>query len=151
MAKAKSKSKAKKKAVKKKDYAFESGKRKKAVARAKVEKGKGNITVNSMPLKLWGTDVLRLWIKEPLLLSGDAAKGVDITATVKGGGLAGQAEALRVAISRGIVSFSKDKKLKEKLMKHDRNLLVNDPRRTEPHKPSRSRKGARRHKQRSKR
>jgi small subunit ribosomal protein S9 len=141
----------KKRKEKKKDYSFETGKRKKAVARAKVEKGSGKVTVNSKPLKLWGSEVLRLWVKEPIVIAGDIAKGVDIKANVKGGGLVGQAEALRVAISRGIVSFSKDKKLRERFLEYDRNLLVFDPRRTEPHKPSRSRKGTRRHKQRSKR
>ena len=155
MAKAKGKAKTKKTkkraAKKKKDYAFETGKRKRAVARAKVEKGTGKVTVNSKPLNLWGSEVLRLWVKEPIVIAGAAAKGVDIKANVKGGGLVGQAEALRVAISRGIVSFSKDKKLREKFVEYDRNLLVFDPRRTEPHKPSRSRKGTRRHKQRSKR
>ena len=59
---------------------------------------------------------MRLWVKEPLVLAGDLVKSVDITATVKGGGLAGQAEALRVAISRALVSFSKDKKLKERFL-----------------------------------
>lgn len=148
---AKAKKAKKKRKEKKKDYAFETGKRKRAVARAKIEKGTGKITVNSKPMRLWGSEVLRLWIKEPLVIAGDLTKNVDIKATVKGGGLAGQAEALRIAITRGIVSFSKDRKLREKFMEYDRNLLVFDPRRTEPHKPSRSRKGTRRHKQRSKR
>jgi len=143
--------KRKKQKVKKKDYAFTTGKRKKAVARAKVEAGKGKITINSMPFDLWGNEVLRLWITEPLLLAGDVTKGVDIKVNVKGGGIVGQAEAIRVAISRGLANFSKDKKLRERFLEYDRNLLVYDARRTEPHKPSRSRKGARRHKQRSKR
>lgn len=135
----------------KKDYSFETGKRKKAVARAKVEKGKGSFTVNSKPFELWGNKVLRLWVKEPLMLAGGMASEVDITANVSGGGIVGQAEALRIAVSRGLVSYSKDKKLRQRYIDHDRNLLVFDPRRNEPHKPSRSRKGTRRHKQRSKR
>lgn len=143
--------KKKSKKGKKKDYAFVTGKRKKAVARAKVQAGTGKITVNSAPLKLWGNEMLRLWIKEPLIIAGAVAKGVNIKADVRGGGSAGQAEALRIVIARGLVSFSKDKKLREKFLQYDRNLLVYDSRRTEPHKPSRSRKGARRHKQRSKR
>ncbi len=141
----------KKRTVKKKDYVFVTGKRKRAVARAKVEAGSGKIKINSMPFDLWGNEVLRLWIKEPLILAGEVANKVNIGINVKGGGIAGQAEAIRVAIARGLTLFSKDKKLREKFLKYDRNLLVYDPRRTEPHKPSRSRKGARRHKQRSKR
>jgi len=144
--------KTKKKAKKKKvDYVFATGKRKKAVARAKIKPGKGKVTINSMPMKLWGTEMLRLWLKEPLIIGEDVAKSVDISINAKGGGISAQAEACRLAIARGLVEFSKDKKLKKRFLDFDRNLLVYDPRRTEPHKPSRSRKGARRHKQRSKR
>lgn len=133
------------------NYFFTTGKRKKAVARAKIEPGKGKISINSKPLDIWATELLRLWLKEPLFIGGDVAKNVDITINVKGGGISAQAEACRLAITRGLVKFSKDKKLKKRFLDFDRNLLVYDPRRTEPHKPSRSRKGARRHKQRSKR
>lgn len=133
------------------DYFFVTGKRKRAVARAKVEPGKGKISINSKPVELWGTELLRLWLKEPLLIGEEVAKNVDITINVKGGGISAQAEACRLAIARSLVEFSKDKKLKKKFLDFDRNLLVYDSRRTEPHKPSRSRKGSRRHKQRSKR
>ena len=133
------------------NYFFATGKRKKAVARARIGPGKGKISINSKPLDLWATELLRLWLKEPLFISGDVAKNVDININVKGGGLSAQAEACRLAIARGLVKISKDKKLKNKFLDFDRNLLVYDPRRTEPHKPSRSKQGSRRHKQRSKR
>ncbi len=154
--KAQKKTKGKSKRGKKKkkaeiNYFFTTGKRKKAVARAKIEPGKGKISINSKPLELWATEVLRLWLREPLLIGEQVAKNVDITINVKGGGISAQAEACRLAIARGLVEFSKDKNLKNKFLDFDRNLLVYDPRRTEPHKPSRSRKGSRRHKQRSKR
>jgi small subunit ribosomal protein S9 len=136
---------------KKDEYVFATGKRKLAVARAKFRAGNGKVNVNSIPLALWGNETFRLWVKEPLVMAGDVSKNVDITANVRGGGTAGQAEALRIAIARGLVAFSKDKKLRDKFLEYDRNLLVYDFRRTETHKPSRSRKGARRHKQRSKR
>lgn len=136
---------------KKVDYVFVTGKRKRAVARAKVKAGKGKILINSTPMALWGTETLRLWIKEPLSIGEKVAHGVNITINVRGGGIVAQAEACRLAIARGLVEFSKDKKLREKFLDFDRNLLVYDSRRTEPHKPSRSKKGARRHKQRSKR
>ena len=151
MAKAKASKKKKKDKVKKRQYAFVTGKRKTAVARAKVEKGHGKVTINSRPMRLWGNEVMRLWIKEPLVIASDLLKSVNITIKVQGGGIASQAEAIRISIARGLVAFSKDKKLRERFMEHDRNLLVFDPRRNEPHKPSRSRKGPRRHKQRSKR
>jgi small subunit ribosomal protein S9 len=127
------------------------GKRKTAVARVRIKECEGKILINSKPLRLWGNEVLRLWIKEPIVLAGDDAKKLGIYVNVKGGGVSGQAEAARVAIARGLVDFFKDKKLKERYISYDRNLLVFDSRRTEAHKPSRSRKGPRRHKQRSKR
>ncbi len=142
--------KEKKKKQKKKSFVT-TGKRKTAVARVHIKEGRGRVAINSKPLKLWGNEVLRLWIKEPIVLAGDAVEGLNISVNVRGGGLAGQAEAVRVAIARGLVRFLKDKKLRERYIAYNRNLLVYDSRRTEPHKPSRSRKGARRHKQRSKR
>ena len=62
-----------------------------------------------------------------------------------------QADATRQAIAKGLVEYFDNKNLKDKYLEYDRNLLVYDSRRTEPHKPSRSSQGARRHKQRSKR
>jgi small subunit ribosomal protein S9 len=135
----------------KKKSAVETGKRKEAVARASVEEGKGRVVINSKPLEIWGTEPLQLWIKEPLMLAGDAVNNLNISVGVKGGGIVGQAQAVRVAISKALVKFLKDAKLRERYLAYDRNLLVYDPRQTEPHKPSRSKQGARRHKQRSKR
>ena len=94
-------------------------------------------------------EILRLMIKEPLILSGDLIKKFDVSVAVKGGGIMGQASAVRQAIAKGLID--KDASLKEKFTDYDRSLLVADARRTEPHKPSRSKSGPRRHKQRSKR
>ncbi|MEM0473237.1 MAG: 30S ribosomal protein S9, partial [Candidatus Aenigmatarchaeota archaeon] len=60
-------------------------------------------------------------------------------------------DAIRQAIAKGLVEITKNHELKKRLIDYDRNLIVYDYRRTEPHKPSRSRQNARRHKQRSKR
>jgi small subunit ribosomal protein S9 len=131
---------------------FTTGKRRKAVARAKVYPGNGRILLNSTPIEIWGNEVLRLWISEPLALSGDVSKSLNFDVKMRGGGLIGQAEAARMAIARGIEKATRDKKLREKFMKYDRNLLVYDPRRNEPHHAGgASRRGSRRHKQRSKR
>jgi small subunit ribosomal protein S9 len=130
---------------------FTIGKRKIAVARARVVPGTGKILINSRPLEIWGNEFLRMRIKEPLLLSGDLGGKLNFYINVKGGGLTGQTEAIRMAIARGIVEFFKDKKLMEKFLAYDKNLMVVDFRRTEPHKPSRSKAGPRRRKQRSKR
>ena len=140
--------------VKKEKTILEVGKRRLAIARAVIKEGTGKIFINSRPLDLWGTDVLRLWIKEPLILAGDLAKTVDIHVNVRSGGIVGQAEAARQAIAKALVRYSKDKKLKQKFLEYDRNLLVYDPRRNEPHHASgkgASKRGSRRHRQRSKR
>lgn len=130
---------------------FTVGKRKVAVARAKVVAGTGKVLINSKPLDIWGSDFFRMRIKEPLILSDDLASKLDFHVNVRGGGMTGQTEAIRMAIARGIVNFFKDKKLMEKFLTYDRNMMVFDSRRTEPHKPSASKRGPRRHKQRSKR
>lgn len=130
---------------------FTTGKRRVAVARARIKSGSGRIFINSIPIDVWGNEDLRLWVKEPLMLSNELATKVDIDVNTRSGGVVGQAEAVRMAIARGLVEFSRDKKLREKFLQYDRNLLVYDPRRNEPHKPSRSKAGPRTHKQRSKR
>ena len=62
----------------------------------------------------------------------------------------GQANAARQAIAKGLAQIMGDD-VKKKFLEYDRNLLVYDSRRTEPHKPPHSSWGARRYKQRSKR
>ncbi len=129
---------------------FTTGKRKKAVARAKFVAGKGSVKVNGKPIELYDSEMLRLRMMEPLILAGDAAKSYDIRVNVRGGGPMGQADAARQAIARGLVELVGGN-LNQVFMSYDRNLLVFDPRRTEPHKPPRSSQGPRRYKQRSKR
>jgi small subunit ribosomal protein S9 len=125
------------------------GQRKRAVARAIAKPGKGNVYINDKALDLIEPEIAKLLIKEPLILAGDSARDLDISVNVKGGGMMGQASAARQAIGKALVEH--DKKLKETFLSYDRTLLISDARRTEPHKPSRSKAGPRRHKQRSKR
>ncbi len=125
------------------------GKRKKAIARATARHGSGKIRINSRPLEEFGTKYIRLWLKEPLMLAGKLSSKVDIDVTVSGGGIWGQAGAVRTAIGQALVKF--DEKLRDKFIAYDRTLLISDSRRTEPHKPSRSSAGPRRTKQQSKR
>lgn len=125
------------------------GQRKRAMARAIAKPGKGHIFVNNKSLDLIEPEIAKLLIKEPLILAGDSAKSLDIFVNIKGGGIMGQASAARQAIAKALVLY--DKKLKETFLNYDRSLLIADSRRTEPHKPSRSKAGPRRHKQRSKR
>jgi len=155
MAKKKVKSKGKKKegvAKKKsaKSIIFTTGKRKKAVARASINPGSGKILINNEPLENFKNDVLRLRLQEPFLLTEKNWKTYDFKVKVKGGGILGQVDAARQAIARGLVDLFGNE-LKQKFLEYDRNLLVYDPRRTEPHKPPRSSQGPRRYKQRSKR
>jgi len=130
---------------------FTTGKRKRAVARAKAIEGTGVVRINSVPLQIWGSEPVRLFVREPIILAGEAAKRVDININVRSGGVWGQAEASRMAIARALLEFSKSRELRQKYLQYDRNLLVYDPRRTEPHHPGASKRGSRRHKQRSKR
>jgi len=71
-----------------------SGKRKTAIARATLKPGNGRIRINSVPLEIYGTEVIRMKIAEPLLLVPDALDGVDVAIEVSGGGKMGQAEAV---------------------------------------------------------
>lgn len=113
-----------------------SGKRKMAVARATVRKGEGRVRINNVPLDIITPELSRQKMQEPLVLIGDDAVGrVDIEVDVRGGGIMGQADAVRTAITRGLVDFLEDAELKSKLLAYDRSLLVNDTRRKEPKHP----------------
>ncbi|RLF59045.1 MAG: 30S ribosomal protein S9 [Thermoplasmata archaeon] len=112
-----------------------SGKRKTAVARATVLKGKGLIRINKIPLELHQPDIARWKIMEPLNIAGNAVNNVNINVNVKGGGFISQANAIRTAIARGLVEFTNDSDLKSSYLEYDRSILVNDPRRKEAKKP----------------
>ena len=127
------------------------GKRKKSTARATIIEGSGRVTINAKPLDIIQPKYLQMRLSEPIIIAGERANSVDISVNVKGGGVWGQANAARTAIANALVKWTKDNKLKETYVDYDRSLLVSDPRRTEPHKPSRSTAGPRRSKQQSKR
>jgi len=112
-----------------------SGKRKTAIARATMKAGKGRIRINSVPLEIYGTELVRMKISEPLLLIPNAVEGVDVAIDVQGGGIMGQAEAVRTALARGILKWSNDPQIKEVYLAYDRTLLVNDSRQKEAKKP----------------
>lgn len=135
------------KRTKEKEVCITVGKRKRAVARAVIRRGKGVVKINSTPVEMIKNRYVRLRVKEPIILAGDIAKRYDIEVNVKGGGIFGQADAARIAISRALVEMEPE--LKPVFLEFDRNLIVFDPRRTEPHKPSRSSRGPRAGKQQS--
>ncbi|MFH0832630.1 MAG: 30S ribosomal protein S9 [Candidatus Aenigmatarchaeota archaeon] len=127
------------------------GKRRKAIARATIREGSGNVRINSRPLDLVEPRYKQMRINEPLFLAGELSDKVDIDVNVSGGGVWGQADAVRTAIANALVEFSKSDDLRNIYLEYDRSLLISDARRTEPHKPSRSSAGPRRTKQQSKR
>jgi small subunit ribosomal protein S9 len=112
-----------------------SGKRKTAIARATLRTGKGVVRVNSVPLDIYGNELARLKISEPLLMVPHALDGIDVAIDVSGGGMMGQAEAVRTALARGILKWHNDPQLKDVFLAYDRTLLVNDSRQKESKKP----------------
>jgi small subunit ribosomal protein S9 len=127
------------------------GTRKRAIARATIREGRGTVRVNSVALDYVTPRYKNMRIREALVIAGDLTSNVDIDVNVRGGGVWGQADAVRTAIAKGLVKWTKNEKLKEMYTDYDRTLLTADARRTEPHKPSRSTAGPRRTKQQSKR
>lgn len=114
-----------------------SGKRRKAIARATVMQGKGQVRINKKLLQLYNPRLARMRIMEPLLIAGnDVVNKVKIDINVKGGGWSGQAEAARLAIARGLVQFTGNKELEREFLNYDRHLLVADVRQRESRKPN---------------
>ncbi|MFC4988652.1 MULTISPECIES: 30S ribosomal protein S9 [Saliphagus] len=112
-----------------------SGKKKTAVARATVREGEGRVRINSQPVELVEPEISRLKMLEPFRILGDDLRGeMDIEVSVEGGGVSGQADAVRTAIARGVVEYTNDAELRDAFMEFDRSLLVNDVRQSEPKK-----------------
>jgi|SRR3989344_1538865 len=114
----------------------ESGKRKRAIARATLNDGSGIIRINNQLLDHLNNKIARMKILEPLMLAGDIAKKIDIDVKVAGGGFQSQAEAVRLAIAKALVNHTKSDKLKNTFLEYDRHLLVADIRKNEPCKPN---------------
>jgi small subunit ribosomal protein S9 len=100
-----------KKVVKKAVTPIHTGRRKSSVARVRVlENGKGAITINEKPLEeYFSLGTLQYIVKQPLVLLGLEEK-VDVLVNVQGGGLTGQAGAIRHAIARGLVKVNEQYK-----------------------------------------
>ncbi|MFC4405728.1 30S ribosomal protein S9 [Haloarchaeobius iranensis] len=111
-----------------------SGKKKTAIARATVSEGEGRVRINSKPVELVEPEISRLKMLEPFRIVDDVRDDVDVDVEVSGGGISGQADAVRTAIARGLVQHSGDAELRDAYMEFDRSLLVNDVRQSEPKK-----------------
>lgn len=103
------------------------GRRKSSVARVYLKSGKGQITVNNRDIKdYFTTDVLQTIVLQPLAILSKEAD-YDIQINVKGGGFKGQAEAIRLGISRALVSENEE--VKPALKKE--GFMTRDPRSVE--------------------
>ena len=89
----------------KKPYMYGTGRRKSSVARVHLfEGGNGSITINGRDIdEYFGLETLKMVVRQPLEATGTTGK-VDIVATVTGGGVSGQAGALRHGIARALLS-----------------------------------------------
>ena len=86
-----------------KQYFYGTGRRKHSVARVRVYNGTGKITINNRDIDdYFGLETLKMVVRQPLNTTGTLGK-VDIVATVEGGGVSGQAGALRHGISRALL------------------------------------------------
>ncbi len=126
-------------------YFYGTGRRKKSVARVRVYPGTGKITINDRDIdEYFGLETLKLIVRQPLALTGTTEK-FDIVCRVTGGGVTGQAGAIRHGLSRALLQY--DEALRPALKKA--GFLTRDPRMKERKKYGL--KGARRAPQFSKR
>ena len=126
-------------------YFYGTGRRKKSVARVRVYPGTGKITINARSIDdYFGLETLKLIVRQPLALTGTTEK-FDIVCRVNGGGVTGQAGAIRHGLSRALLQY--DEALRPALKKA--GFLTRDPRMKERKKYGL--KGARRAPQFSKR
>ena len=109
------------------------GRRKTAVARIYLSEGKGNITVNKRDYKeYFPTLALQYIVTQPLALL-EVQEKYDIKVTLEGGGPKGQAEALRLAITRALMEVDADSRKELKTA----GFVTRDPREVERKKPGR--------------
>jgi small subunit ribosomal protein S9 len=88
--------------------AYATGKRKDAVARVWVKPGAGKIVINTREIEIYfARPVLRMLIQQPLVATNRAGQ-YDVTCTVSGGGLSGQAGAVRHGLSKALMNFEPD-------------------------------------------
>ena len=126
-------------------YFYGTGRRKTSVARVRLYAGTGKIIINDREIdNYFGLETLKLIVRQPLALTGTSEK-LDVICRVNGGGVTGQAGAIRHGISRALLQY--DAELRPALKKA--GFLTRDPRMTERKKYGL--KGARRAPQFSKR
>ena len=103
------------------------GRRKTAVARAYLTEGKGNVTVNGKKMdEYFTTGMLQYKVNQPMILTENTNK-YDVNVNVVGGGITGQAEAIRLALSRAMTTLDEENR---GVLKPE-GLLTRDPRMVE--------------------
>jgi small subunit ribosomal protein S9 len=106
------------------------GRRKEAVARARLRPGTGQLTINGRPFDVYfPTAAQRMVVSEPLRVA-ERAESYDVDATIHGGGVSGQAGALRMAIARSLADTDPESRAALKKA----GLLTRDPRKKESKK-----------------
>ncbi|PKP52131.1 MAG: 30S ribosomal protein S9 [Candidatus Altiarchaeales archaeon HGW-Altiarchaeales-3] len=134
-----------------KDKVHRPGKKKTAIARTTIRKGRGNIRINSVPLELYEPEVARFKIMEPIILARENEfdlNSIDINTNVHGGGTMGQADAVASSLARSLADYAGEGLLRIYL-DYNRVLIAGDHRLTETHKPGQSSKGPRHRRQKS--
>ena len=107
-----------------KPYFYGTGRRKNSVARVRVYNGTGKITINDRDIDdYFGLETLKLIVRQPLAVAGGEGK-FDIVVRVAGGGVSGQAGAIRHGLSRALLVY--DENLRGELKKA--GFLTRDPR-----------------------
>ena len=107
-----------------KPYFYGTGRRKKSVARVRIVPGTGKITINKKDIDAYfGLETLKLIVNQPFTTTGTEGK-FDIIALVNGGGLSGQAGAIRHGLARALVQADENNKPALKAA----GLLTRDPR-----------------------
>jgi small subunit ribosomal protein S9 len=107
------------------------GRRKTAIARIFIQEGKGEITINNRDWKeYFSTSILQYVVQQPFILTHTESK-YDVKVNLDGGGITGQAEALRLAISRALIKIDPEYR---PVLKSG-GLLRRDPRMVERKKP----------------
>jgi len=107
------------------------GRRKTSVARVYLSEGKGEFTINNKDSKVYfPLSQFQFKLNQPFVLSENEGK-FDVTVNVKGGGITGQVEAIRLGVSRALVEFNEE----NRVIFRKEGLMTRDPRMVERKKP----------------
>ena len=97
------------------EHFYGTGRRKSSTARVYLRKGSGKVIVNQRPLdEFFGRETACMIVRQPLVVT-EMAEKFDVVATVKGGGMTGQAGAIRMGVTRALMEY--DEELRKPLRK----------------------------------